>query len=136
MSDTLLDPLVIELAALENETEDDGIVFKQKKAISTPSENFGATPVEDRFGRPLWVKTRECFCPHNSETDCRFHSQKEPGWKTCPHTEAAKSDRSIKGRWLWSRNPMYGKPPTELELQQWAAEAAEREKVKAEKKAA
>lgn len=72
-------------------------------------ENESATPLEDRLGRSLWVQTRMCYCPDNAETDCRFHSQEEKGWEKCPHTELSIKNRHVKGRWLWARNPVYGK---------------------------
>ena len=62
----------------------------------------------DRDGRDYRVRSRTCYCPPDADTDCRFHSVKEPGWAVCPHTNAPKH----KGRQLWSLNPEFGKPPT------------------------
>lgn len=88
------------------------------------NESYGMTPLEDKLGRDLWVRTRMCFCSPESETDCRFHSQEEKGWEQCPVTETAKKNHKILGRWLWARNPRYGQAPTEEEMVEYQAKLA------------
>jgi hypothetical protein len=77
--------------------------------IHAADDSYGNIPLEDRSGQDLWVRTRMCFCRSNDFTDCRFHGVDEPGWATCPATHAAKKDKHMLGRWLWARNPNYGK---------------------------
>lgn len=98
-------------------TEDsDSEVIKHKKVQNViASEAYGNEPLEDKLGRDLWIRTRQCSCPDDLITDCRFHSQTEPGWEVCPNLALAKKDKTMKTRWLWARNPRYGKPPTEQE---------------------
>jgi hypothetical protein len=100
----------------DDESLDDDLVV-QRRTSSSPSQSeaFGATPLEDRYGRHLWIRTRLCFCPYDAPTDCRFHPVTKQGWENCPHLPAAQSNHSLKGRWLWARNPLYGKPLTEEE---------------------
>lgn len=97
-------------------------VPKASAAESRASENEAATPLEDRFGRPLWVHSRLCHCPDDAETDCRFHSPAKPGWEICPYADAQKAKRTD-GRWLWKRNPLYGKPLSEDEVTLTTAKA-------------
>lgn len=70
-----------------------------EQKVSSASEETNPDP---------WVRTRLCFCDSDAETDCRFHSEKEKGWEQCPNTEAAKIGNKL-GRWLWGRNPKFGK---------------------------
>lgn len=100
--------------------DDQNLEVEKENATSNtipnlPIENETATPLTDRHGRDLWVRSRMCFCPDDATTDCRFHNQKEKGWQECPHLELAKKNKHLKGRWLWTRNPLYGKPLTEEE---------------------
>jgi hypothetical protein len=103
---------------------DEGFVMQSGKLPDASSEMYGTTPLVDRFGRDLRIRTRMCFCSTDAETDCRFHSQKEVGWEECPSLELAKKNPNVKGRWLWARNPNYGKPPTEEEQKLWNIEAS------------
>lgn len=57
-----------------------------------------------------WVRTKYCWCPDDADTDCRFHSRKEPGWETCPWER--KSGKGS-GRWLWISR---GTPVSEEDL--------------------
>lgn len=108
--------LVTTVEVDDDESLDDEAVVRHRTTSNTaPSEAFGATPLEDRYGRHLWIRTRLCFCPFNAATDCRFHPITKSGWETCPHLPAAQNNQSLQGRWLWARNPMYGKPLTEEE---------------------
>ena len=61
-----------------------------------------------------WIRTKYCWCPPEAETDCRFHSTKEPGWETCPYEFKHNKD---KGRWLWVSR---GTPVSEKELSEGA----------------
>jgi hypothetical protein len=112
----------MEQETLEVETDDisktddlDDVTVLKHKSQNATQDSFGATPLEDRYGRSLWAKTRECFCDINAPTDCRFHPVTKPGWKKCPGEALAKSSKRI-GRWLWARNPLYGKPLSETEI--------------------
>lgn len=116
--ETLMSENITDVPEYESNAEDDGIIVKYTKQ-SNVSES-GASPLEDRFGRSLWARTRLCFCTDEALTDCRFHSSKEKGWEQCPNLELARKNSKVKGRWLWARNPMYGKPPTEDEIKDWA----------------
>lgn len=78
---------------------------KREVALIPSMENYGNAPIEDRYGQGLWVQTRLCYCPNDAETDCRFHSPSEPGWEKCPHPET----EEYRGRWLFAKNPNYGK---------------------------
>jgi hypothetical protein len=62
-----------------------------------------------------------CFCDTNAPTDCRFHGQDEKGWEECPNTKAAQLGQKL-GRWLWARNPDFGRisPAAEESLLQEA----------------
>ncbi len=73
----------------------------------TPTITSGATTGTSTSPDP-WVRTRMCFCDDNAPTDCRFHSQSEKGWEECPNTQLAKDGKKT-GRWLWGRNPAFGK---------------------------
>jgi len=95
----------------EDDIPDDGIVFKHSKHVSPIGEAYGSSPLMDRYGQDLQIRTRMCFCPNHLPTDCRFHGTDEKGWEECPFTEQAKVYKNIKGRWLWARNPLYGKSP-------------------------
>lgn len=55
-----------------------------------------------------WIRTRLCYCDAGAPTDCRFHSQQEKGWEECPNLSLAKAGKKL-GRWLWARNPAFGK---------------------------
>jgi hypothetical protein len=61
-----------------------------------------------------WIRTKFCWCPPNADSDCRFHSTKEPGWETCPYEFKQGKDT---GRWLWVSR---GTPVSEKELSQGA----------------
>jgi hypothetical protein len=74
----------------------------------TPSTETKSSSGNEEGSTDAWVRTRMCFCESNAETDCRFHSEKEKGWEQCPNTEAAKAGKKL-GRWLWGRNPSFGK---------------------------
>ena len=89
--------------------EIDGTKKTIKPAIFEQSESTTSTPLEDKYGQDLWIRTKQCWCPDDAETDCRFHSEKLPGWEVCPHKPPEYS--KVKGRWLWAHNPNYGKPP-------------------------
>lgn len=47
-----------------------------------------------------WVRTRQCACSPSAPTDCRFHSQSEPGWEVCPALKNA-DPLTVKSRWLY-----------------------------------
>ena len=105
----------LDLSGLEGEVPDvpdDGIVFRYDKTPDAPVIFEPSTPLEDRFKQDLWIRTRLCFCDKDSKTDCRFHSEKEPGWEECPNLEVAKKGK-LPGRWLWAHNPNFGKAPAE-----------------------
>ncbi len=106
-----------DVPTIDNEpVEDDSNTIRHKtKQTVTAGEAFGASPLEDRHGQHLWVRTRQCYCPDNAETDCRYHNVAEPGWEVCPFLAASQKDRKIRGRWLWARNPLYGKAPAVVE---------------------
>lgn len=124
---------LIEIDDADQDGEGDIVVVPKKNLLSANDGHEG-TPLEDKHGRSLWIRTRMCFCPHDAETDCRFHSVKEKGWEQCPHLESAKKDSKMKGRWLWARNPLYGKPLTEEEEKEQEAQAIALASIEAAKK--
>jgi hypothetical protein len=106
----------VDMSSVRIEVDDTEVETPKSEVKSKPpAESEAATPLEDRFGRSLWVPTRVCYCPDTAITDCRFHGTEEKGWETCPYLEMSKSNRQITGRQLWARNPIYGKPLTEEE---------------------
>jgi hypothetical protein len=111
-SDDDIDMSDVKIDVDDNTVEE---VPSASKSESRASESEAATPLEDRFGRPLWAPTRICHCPNDAATDCRFHSPEKEGWEVCPYADPAKAKRT-EGRWLWARNPLYGKPLTEDEV--------------------
>lgn len=74
----------------------------------TPLPEAQTSAANDGADTDAWVRTRMCFCFPDAETDCRFHSESEPGWEQCPGTEEARLGKRT-GRWLWGRNPNFGK---------------------------
>jgi len=110
---------ISDLPEVEDE-KDDNVVFVPPKQNTAENinESYGSTPLEDRYGRHLWIRTRVCFCDVNSPTDCRFHDTSEKGWAECPNLHIAKKDKNMRGIWLWAHNPLYGKPLTEEELEE------------------
>lgn len=104
---------------LSDEKETTIIIRTPKPQVDT----YGTTPLEDRYGRSRWVITKHCWCSSKAETDCRFHSRKEPGWETCPSKPHPDADEST-GRKLWATHPRFGLPPVEEEgeiYRRWAS---------------
>jgi hypothetical protein len=79
------------------------ILTSGQKLVADNTPTAGESTNSDQ-----WIKSRLCFCNDDAPTDCRFHSPKEAGWEQCPNTEAGRAGKA-KGRWLWMRNPNFGK---------------------------
>jgi hypothetical protein len=88
----------------------------QKKTADPFNPPKGSTVPTKPEAQPgdRWIRTKFCWCPPSAPTDCRFHSQKEPGWETCPYE--FKQGKDI-GRWLWISR---GTPVSERELSEGA----------------
>ena len=71
-----------------------------KKELNAPS-----TPVEDRYGRPRWVRTRMCYCRDTRVDSCNIVMRDK-----CPSEDLDKTQRTA-GRWLWASNPDFNTTP-------------------------
>lgn len=101
-----------------------GIVFEQPTEAEL-TKSYGserATPLVDAQGRPRWINTRECWCSHTADDECRFHSRSEAGWEECPSKPKFEVEEA-KPRMLYATNPDFGKPAPK------AAESANEEEV-------
>lgn len=65
-------------------------------------------PTIDRHGNPRHIPTRQCYCPEDAATDCRFHSPSEPGWQTCPYSPGRKVGGKLVPTQLFGLNPDFG----------------------------
>ncbi|MNK09924.1 hypothetical protein D3C87_279330 [compost metagenome] len=63
-----------------------------------------------------WQRTRQCACPDDAKTDCRFHSQSEPGWEICPYL-VGRDSSTVKTRWLgiYTNPQLIDEDPTEAQ---------------------
>lgn len=93
MSDIEFEKAVTNLIAVSKDT----ISIESQKPVETVDVSEEEKPKKTEGG---WQRTRECACPPTALTDCRFHSQSEPGWEICPHIKD-KSKGAVKSRWLW-----------------------------------
>lgn len=85
---------------------------QEEDSLKQSQDNEPSIPLVDRHGRSRWIHTRTCYCLPN-EDECRMHSDKEPGWESCPNEQFK---RTRKARKLWALNPEFGKPiPVEEE---------------------
>ena len=71
-----------------------------------------SNPVEDRTGRPRWVRTRICYCLPDSKDPCQLNSK-----TTCPSEKLDKSKRTD-GIQMWATNPDFNKPFIEVSEKQ------------------
>lgn len=80
------------------------IIADSAAAIGAANTTAPAVDVsEDKADKKTtggWVNTRQCACPDDAPTDCRFHSQSEPGWEVCPHLKGV-DPSTVKSRWLY-----------------------------------
>lgn len=75
-----------------------------KKELNAPS-----TPVEDRWGRPRWVRTRMCYCKDSMVDSCNIVMRDQ-----CPSEHLDKTQRTA-GKWLWASNPDFNTTPVNEE---------------------
>lgn len=87
--------------------DDQPIVYEGPR-LSKREMNEPPKPVVDRFGNPRYTESRRCWCKPSASTECRFHSQTEPGWASCP-TKGTKDQGEE--RILYATNPQFGKKP-------------------------
>jgi len=92
------------IAASEDDIEQD---IQMEEPAVTKSYDQALNPIEDRYGRPRWVKTRMCYCLHTKLDSCNVVKRNE-----CPSKELDKTQRTS-GMWLWASNPDFNNPPPE-----------------------
>jgi hypothetical protein len=73
--------------------------------LSAKELGVNPIPVQDRWGRPRWINTRQCFCLDSKVDSCNIVMRKE-----CPSKHLEKQQRGP-GKWLYATNPDFGKQP-------------------------
>ena len=108
--------LAVVAQTLVEEELKDNIVFVPPTESTTQSQDESTPPVDSQ-GRHRWIRTRQCFCPDDAPTDCRFHKE----WTKCPHEPKYKYEGdprfAPKSRWLWATNPEFMKPIQRIEAE-------------------
>ena len=94
--------------AIVVEGVDDDIVIEVPKPTAK-EKSIPSNPVEDRFGRGRWVRTRLCYCLPDSRSPCQMVKR-----ESCPSEKLDKSQRT-NGEWLWATNPELNKPMEKID---------------------
>ena len=108
MSFDIPEDVIVEAVEHHDETPEVKPATRYKAKAQSQAAGNDTIPTIDRYGNHRHTPTRQCYCPDEAETDCRFHSPTEPGWQTCPYSPGRKVGGKLTPVQLFGLNADFG----------------------------